>query len=407
MAAAVEEFKVQAIAKAERDAAALDAQNKASAAGRRAELIRFADEFEANVGSIVANVSASAVQLEASAGTLTRTAETTQDLSGQAAGASEQASSNMQSIASATEELSASVDEIGRQAQESNRIAEAAVLQAQQTDGRIGKLSRAAQEIGDVVKADYGDCRADQSSGAQCHHRGGPRRRCRSRFRRRRFRGQVARQPDCQGDRRDFDAHCRHAGRHAGIGCRDQGNRRDHRSDIEHRFDRSRAPSRSKARPRRKLHAACKMLPKGLVRPPRISWRSTAGPRRPALHRPTFWMRRVRCLLKAAGCAKSSTALWPIFAPPRTLHLVFAELPFQFDLGLVQARPLRRRRFLWLSHVERPLVFAPTSGMAIGSSSRECVELGTRTGVNASASAPLSEVRAPLPHPLRPNFGRH
>jgi methyl-accepting chemotaxis protein len=152
MAAAVEEFKIQAVAKAERDAATLDSQNKAAAAGRRAELIRFADDFETTVGSIVANVSASAHQLEASAGTLTRTAESTQDLSGQAAGASEHASSNMQSIASATEELSASVDEIGRQAQESNRIAEAAVLQAQQTDGRIGKLSRAAQEIGDVVK---------------------------------------------------------------------------------------------------------------------------------------------------------------------------------------------------------------------------------------------------------------
>ena len=36
--------------------------------------------------------------------------------------------------------------------QESNRIAEAAVHQAEQTDTRIGKLSRAAQEIGDVVK---------------------------------------------------------------------------------------------------------------------------------------------------------------------------------------------------------------------------------------------------------------
>jgi methyl-accepting chemotaxis protein len=152
MAGAVEEFKMQAIAKAERDAADLDAQNKAAAAGRRAELIRFADQFEATVGSIVTNVSASAEQLEASAGTLTRTAETTQNLSGQAAGASELASSNMQSVAAATEELSASVEEIGRQAVESNRIAESAVLQAQQTDGRIGKLSRAAQEIGDVVK---------------------------------------------------------------------------------------------------------------------------------------------------------------------------------------------------------------------------------------------------------------
>ena len=43
-----------------------------------------------------------------------------------------------------------SVDEIGRRVRESNRIAEAAVVQAEQTDGRIGKLSRAAQEIGSI-----------------------------------------------------------------------------------------------------------------------------------------------------------------------------------------------------------------------------------------------------------------
>jgi methyl-accepting chemotaxis protein len=152
MAGAVEEFKVQAIARAERDAAAQEAQNKASSAARRTELIRFADEFEQAVGAIVSNVSASAVQLEAAAGTLTRTAETTQSLSSQVAGASEEASSNMQSVATATEELSASVDEIGRRVKESSQIADAAVRQAEQTDNRIGKLSRAAQEIGDVVK---------------------------------------------------------------------------------------------------------------------------------------------------------------------------------------------------------------------------------------------------------------
>ena len=152
MAGAVEEFKLQAVAKAERDAAEQDAQNKASGAARRTELIRFADQFESAVGVIVSNVSASAVQLESAAGTLTRTAETTQTLSSQVAGASEEASSNMQSVASATEELSASVDEIGKRVRESNQIAEAAVLQAQQTDDRIGKLSRAAQQIGDVVK---------------------------------------------------------------------------------------------------------------------------------------------------------------------------------------------------------------------------------------------------------------
>src|SRR5439155_5163214 len=74
MAGAVEEFKLQAISRAERDAATQESQNKAASAARRTELIRFADEFESAVGAIVSNVSASAVQLEAAAGTLTRTA---------------------------------------------------------------------------------------------------------------------------------------------------------------------------------------------------------------------------------------------------------------------------------------------------------------------------------------------
>ncbi|MDB5501842.1 MAG: methyl-accepting chemotaxis sensory transducer [Tardiphaga sp.] len=151
MAAAVEEFKVEAIAKAERDAAAHDEQNRAAGTARRAELIRFADDFESAVGAIVANVSDSAGQLETAAGTLTRTAETTEGLSGRVAGASEEASSNMQSVATATEELSLSVGEIGRQVQASSRIADSAVKQAEQTDERISELSRAAQRIGDVV----------------------------------------------------------------------------------------------------------------------------------------------------------------------------------------------------------------------------------------------------------------
>ncbi|WP_262049023.1 methyl-accepting chemotaxis protein [Bradyrhizobium sp. Bra78] len=152
MAGAVEEFKLQAVAKAERDAAVNEAQNKEASAARRSELIRFADDFESAVGAIVSNVSASAVQLESAASTLTRTAETTQSLSSQVAGVSEQASSNMQSVATATEELSASVEEIGRQVRDSSRIAEAAVVQAKETDSRIGKLSHAAQQIGEVVK---------------------------------------------------------------------------------------------------------------------------------------------------------------------------------------------------------------------------------------------------------------
>jgi methyl-accepting chemotaxis protein len=152
MAAAVEEFKMQAAAKAEREVEERGQRDLAASQTRRAELIRFADEFEAVVGSIVTSVSASSSQLEAAAATLTGTAETTQGLSGQVASASEEASSNVLSAAAATEELSVSVDEIGRQAHESSRIAEGAVQQAQATDARIAKLSRAAQQIGDVVQ---------------------------------------------------------------------------------------------------------------------------------------------------------------------------------------------------------------------------------------------------------------
>jgi HAMP domain-containing protein len=237
VAGAVEEFKMQAIAKAERDAAAQDAQNRASGAARRAELIRFADDFEAAVGSIVSNVSASAVQLEQAAGTLTRTAETTQSLSSQVAGASDEASSNMQSVAAATEELSISVDEIGRRVRESNQIAEAAVLQAQQNRRAHRQIVPRRARNRRRGQADHGDRRADQSIGAQCNHRSRPRRRSRPRFCGGRFRGQIAGEPDREGDRRDIVAHFRHAGRNAGIGRSHQGDRRHHRPDLKHRLD--------------------------------------------------------------------------------------------------------------------------------------------------------------------------
>ncbi|TAK48133.1 MAG: methyl-accepting chemotaxis protein [Xanthobacteraceae bacterium] len=152
MADAVELFKKQAIAKAEAEAAEHERKNRAMAETRRAELIAFADRFESSVGAIVRNVSDSAGSLEDAAGTLTHAADSTQNLTSIVAGASEQASANVQSVATATEELSASVEEIGRQVRDSNRIAASAVAQAQETDARIGTLSRAAQQIGDVVR---------------------------------------------------------------------------------------------------------------------------------------------------------------------------------------------------------------------------------------------------------------
>ncbi len=133
------------------------------------------------------------------------------------------------------EELSASVDEIGRRVRESNKIAEAAVLQAQQTDGRIGKLSRAAQQIGDVVKlitaiAEQTNLLALNATieSARAGEAGRGFAVVASEVKS--LAGQTAKATD------EISSHIiRHAGRDAGIGGSHQGNRRHDRRDIEHR----------------------------------------------------------------------------------------------------------------------------------------------------------------------------
>ncbi|HLZ03122.1 MAG TPA: methyl-accepting chemotaxis protein [Bradyrhizobium sp.] len=152
MACAVEEFKLQAVAKAEADAAGREAQARQESAARRIEIQTFARNFEDAVGAIVVNVSTSADQLETAAATLARTADRTQELSGHVAGASEGASIEVRSVARAAEQLSMSVDEIRQQARASSRIAAAAVVQAERTDEGMARLAAAAQKIGDVVK---------------------------------------------------------------------------------------------------------------------------------------------------------------------------------------------------------------------------------------------------------------
>ena len=152
IAQAVETFKVNAERKARAEAEAKSVQDRITAERRRADMIRMADDFEGAVGEIVDTVSSAATELEASASVLMTTASRSQDLSAKVAAAAEEASTNVQSVASATEELSSSVNEISRQVQGSARIANEAVDQARQTNGRVGELSQAAARIGDVLE---------------------------------------------------------------------------------------------------------------------------------------------------------------------------------------------------------------------------------------------------------------
>jgi methyl-accepting chemotaxis protein len=152
MAHAIEDFKVQAVAKAETETAEREAANRELAAARRAELHNLAKSFETAVGNIIENVGAASSELENSAVILTRNSAATQQLSTVVAAASAETSANVQSVASATEEMAGSINEIGRQVSDSNRIANDAVDQAERTDARIADLSLAASRIGDVTK---------------------------------------------------------------------------------------------------------------------------------------------------------------------------------------------------------------------------------------------------------------
>ena len=152
MAHAIQDFKVQAVAKAERETAEREEKNRELAAARRAELYNLAERFETAVGDIIENVGSASNELENSAVILTKSSAATQQLSTVVAAASEETSTNVQSVASATEEMAGSINEIGRQVTDSNRITNEAVHQAQKTDARIAELSLAASRIGDVTK---------------------------------------------------------------------------------------------------------------------------------------------------------------------------------------------------------------------------------------------------------------
>ena len=97
-----------------------------------------------------------------------------------AAAASYEASANVRDIASAADELSASVNEIDRQVAQSNAIATKAVSEAERTNRGGQRTRRSGQAHRRRGQVDHRYRRADQSAGAQRHHRGRARRRGRA-----------------------------------------------------------------------------------------------------------------------------------------------------------------------------------------------------------------------------------
>jgi methyl-accepting chemotaxis protein len=136
--------------KAEADEAILRAAQTAEAS-RRAELLRLADSFEANVKSVAQFVSSASAETTANAESLATVADHTAKLAEAAAEASDRACANVQSVAATSGEWVGSIGEITRQATRSTNIAEKAVAEAKETNEAMRGLAGATQKIGEVV----------------------------------------------------------------------------------------------------------------------------------------------------------------------------------------------------------------------------------------------------------------
>ncbi len=149
-AAAQNELEQRRRDKADADEAILRAAQTAEAS-RRAELLRLADTFEANVKSVAQFVSSASAETTANAESLATVADHTAKLAEAAAEASDRACANVQSVASTSGEWAGSIGEITRQATRSTNIAEKAVAEAKETNEAMRGLAGATQKIGEVV----------------------------------------------------------------------------------------------------------------------------------------------------------------------------------------------------------------------------------------------------------------
>jgi methyl-accepting chemotaxis protein len=151
MAEALVVFRDNAVQIRDANERAIREQAEASEQRRR-ERLKIADEFEAQVRSVVDAVSTSSTKLQTNAHGMSATAEDAARQTAAVAAVSEETTANVSTVATSAEELSASITEIARQVAESTKIAGQAVAEAERTNATVKGLSDAAQRIGDVVK---------------------------------------------------------------------------------------------------------------------------------------------------------------------------------------------------------------------------------------------------------------
>lgn len=119
---------------------------------RRAEVDAAIASFRQEVEQVLRTVSESTAALRSTAASLFTSSSDTSEQATSAVAISNESSVNVGAAASAAEQLFASIAEIGRQLSETTGLVRSAMAEAHQTNEEITRLSKAAQEIGDVVK---------------------------------------------------------------------------------------------------------------------------------------------------------------------------------------------------------------------------------------------------------------
>ncbi|MCA6106722.1 methyl-accepting chemotaxis protein [Bradyrhizobium cenepequi] len=119
---------------------------------RRNAMLRFADDFETAVGSLV---DALFTEIEQTSQTVTQLSKSARD---SAAGtermnsAASSVSENIQTVAAASQELAASINEIGRQIHLTRDIAQETRTRSSETERRVAALSDSVQAIGTIIE---------------------------------------------------------------------------------------------------------------------------------------------------------------------------------------------------------------------------------------------------------------
>jgi methyl-accepting chemotaxis protein len=128
----------------------VDAERQAEV-GRRNAVVRFADEFDTAVGSVVEALFVEIGRTAETVAELSKSAQASAAGSERIGGAASSVSEGIQTVASAAQELSASIGEIGRQVHKTRDIARLTRSQSLQTEQRVSALSETVETIGSII----------------------------------------------------------------------------------------------------------------------------------------------------------------------------------------------------------------------------------------------------------------